>query len=221
MTPVDLLHKSASIRGEHAMEAVPTSVNYVDTYLTMVLTSAGPRFVSPRDLGSTIIVRRVGNLYYDRSFAQLFAKELILSQGRLQPALIRCIVHAEEGGNLATSIMPLHGKSMWCVAADIFGSPHMQGRMAGLLTSLHNRGELQCIALDGHVKVCLAIMGQLRPSEAAKRPSSAAYPDRNHMRKILTVRGISGAVLALWPILEEEAECIHDLYTRSVHGALV
>ena len=50
------------------------------------------------------------------------------------------------------------------------------------------------MSIDGHVKICLGIDGQVSPHEAAKRP---AISDCAHLRTILTIRGRTGPVLGV------------------------
>ena len=49
----------------------------------MLLTAAGPRFVC-KDIGSgAAAARRVGNVFYDRGFADVFLRHLVQTGGRM------------------------------------------------------------------------------------------------------------------------------------------
>ena len=77
--------------------------------------------------------------------------------------------------------------------------------MAWSLDILQQHGEFESVSVDGACKICMRIMGQHTQAFAAKRPNTAAFPDEEHQRRILTFRGASGAVLALAPTLGESA----------------
>ena len=57
--------------------------------------------------------------------------------------------------------------------------------------------------MDGTVKVCLAIMGQASGASIRKDADAAAMPEEAHLRRLVTVRGRSGSVLALLLVREE------------------
>ena len=57
--------------------------------------------------------------------------------------------------------------------------------------------------MDGTVKVCLAIMGQASGASIRKDADAAAMPEEAHLRRLVTVRGRSGSVLAMMLVREE------------------
>ena len=62
--------------------------------------------------------------------------------------------------------------------------------------------EFQYLSIDGTMKCALPVLGQAswRASKATR--DAAPFDDESAMRKVLTVRGCSSAVLAMVPVQE-------------------
>ena len=75
--PMELLARSASLMRESICPALSPTVNYIDKDIRLLLTACGPKYVNAFALGDALPARRVGYLFYDRSFANLFFKELV------------------------------------------------------------------------------------------------------------------------------------------------
>ena len=86
-----------------------------------------------------------------------------------------------------------------------FGQIYAQCSLSEHLQEFSKEGEFHTLSMDCTVKIALATIGQASQAHVRKRPSTAAFTESEHRRKVLTVRGLTGAVLLLSPVREESA----------------
>ena len=204
--PLDLLTRSAAMLRSSVVPALPDNITAVDRRIRLVLTGAGPVYMNVAALGKSVMVRRVGNLHYTRCFANLFWRELCMAKGRLAEALTRVQLHVSTLGCELGNLLPQHSKIMWKVAQDMFALAPVRDLTAGFFRELLEHEEFETLSMDGTVKICLGIMGQAGAAVVRKDADAAAMPEASHLRKLVTVRGRSGAVLALRLVREESAD---------------
>ena len=203
--PMDLLTRSAALLRSWIRPPLQHNKNAIDRSIRLVLTATGPVYANVEALGTSMFVRRVGNLFYTRCFGNILLRELVMSKGRLAEALTRLQTHACAAGSEVTNLYPGHGASMWAVAQDVFGLEPVCELFAGFYAQLLAREEFETLAMDGTVKVCLAIMGQAGAAAIREDACAAAMTEEEHFRRLVTVRGRSGAVLALRLVREESS----------------
>ena len=63
--------------------------------------------------------------------------------------------------------------------------------------------EYRVLAMDGTMKVCMGLRGQTRPGRTSNSSSPSALEPEEQVRRVLTVRGCTGALLGLEMIQEE------------------
>ena len=63
-----------------------SKVNNINKFVRLVLTETGPQYHNAVTVGSDVPVRRVGNLFYTKGFANLLFRELMMTKGRLEEA---------------------------------------------------------------------------------------------------------------------------------------
>ncbi|CAJ1423131.1 unnamed protein product, partial [Effrenium voratum] len=136
-------------------------------------------------------VRRCGNLYYTRAFGE---KLLMLD--------------SVNAGNMLTNLLPTHTSSWWPLVEDVFNSPACDQLLTSLLDEAAENQEFQCLSIDGTFRVCLSIMGQAKFNEPKSSRENAAFQDKESLRRVLTVRGRSGAVLAMSAVPGESSDDI-------------
>ena len=95
----DYLSRSAAQLRTTAQPSPSASVNHVDNHLRLTLSGDGPMFLAEDSVRRSPPHRRVGNLYYDRDFAQCFARHLLLTGRRLQSALNSVQLEQHLAGN--------------------------------------------------------------------------------------------------------------------------
>ena len=73
----------------------------IDRHIRLVLRASGPEYINCEIVGQTPMLRRVRNIYYDHSFADLLLREMILNHGQAAwhcKDCISCIVlHSNNG----------------------------------------------------------------------------------------------------------------------------
>ena len=80
--PTRLLQQSASLLQENVQPELSNSVNKIDKHMRLVLDSSGPRYVHAACIGKELCVRRVRNLYYTHSFADMLLREAVLNHAQ-------------------------------------------------------------------------------------------------------------------------------------------
>ena len=82
-TSRNLLCESAALLRETVKPPLASTCNHIDKSLRLVFDAAGPSYVNEECIGQTLSVRRVRNLYYTQSFADLLIREMILSHAQV------------------------------------------------------------------------------------------------------------------------------------------
>ena len=101
----------------------------------MPLTASGPRFVC-KDIGSrAVAARRVGNVFYDRGFADVFLRHLMQTGGRMLNRL-QCDIQLQSC-QLGHTLLE-HPKTMWPVAEDIVRSPDVSAWKSAVYDGLRS-----------------------------------------------------------------------------------
>ena len=143
----------------------------IDKVIRLVLTEKGPVYVNKDAVGTTILVRRVGNMLYTCGFANLLLREMTMSKGRLQEALNRIQLHVCLAGCELSNLFPTNGKVMWRLAQDVFELSPVRNLMRCFMDQMHAHAEFETITVDATVKICMAIMGQASGAEIRKDPT--------------------------------------------------
>ena len=76
------LQKSAALLRDSIGCAITSQQNDIDRRVRLVLTGEGPVYRSLSSLGTTFNVKRVRNLYYEQSFADLVLQEMVLCNAK-------------------------------------------------------------------------------------------------------------------------------------------
>jgi len=71
------------------------------------------------------------------------------------------------------------------------------------MQSLVETGEFESISIDATMRVCMTVLGQTSWRARKEERDQAAFDDGSSLRKVLTVRGLSGAVLSLTAVPAE------------------
>ena len=72
--------------------------------------------------------------------------------------------------------------------------------------TLENNDEWHYISIDATLKICMKLAGQASYRASKVERNAAPFGDEVAWRKILTVRGRSGAVLLMTPLKSEKSE---------------
>ena len=107
----------------------------VDREYRVLLIASGPRFVR-KDIGTgAVAARRVGNVFCDRGFADVFLRHLMQTGGRMHMPMNRLQCDIQLQGCKLGHLLPEHTKTMWPVAEDIVRSPDVSAWRTALRTA--------------------------------------------------------------------------------------
>ncbi len=82
-----------------------------------------------------------------------------------------------------------------------------------LLQHLADKGEYESLSIDATMRCTLSILGQTRPHHI--RPGAAFAPEECK-RRVLTVRGRTGAVVAMEAMPREDVKAYMDVFRSTV-----
>lgn len=120
-----------------------------------------------------------------------------------------------------SNLFPTHTQHWWPIVEDIFTSTAVQSMLASLSLTLEAASEYTCISIDATLKVAMCIKGQASYRASAAVRNQACFGDDEAFRRILTVRGQTGAVLAMRLVKGEDAQevarCLCDSLPSSSH----
>lgn len=74
----DFLFRSASLMARNCAPPLSHRQTYIDREVRLLFTAGGPVYVNKAAFGTTIFARRVLNIYYDKSFAEVLYREVVL-----------------------------------------------------------------------------------------------------------------------------------------------
>ena len=235
--PARLLQQSASVLQKTVQPEVSNSMNRIDKHIRLVLDCSGPRYVNAECIGSDLCVRRVRNLYYTHSFADMILREAVLNHAqvpwfvfivysvsellyeiitililridakpKVRSMVTRCHMQAIDQGSRITTMFPTNSRQWHPIMEDVAFSDAFELKLSEMTTCLERNDEWHYISMDATMKICLKVMGQESYRASKDRREAAPFPDEIAFRRVLTVRGRSGAVLLLHPLQGEASE---------------
>ncbi|CAE6958368.1 unnamed protein product [Symbiodinium sp. CCMP2456] len=207
-TSCSLLCESAALLRETVKPPLASTCNHIDKHLRLVFDAAGPSYMNGECIEQKLSVRRVRNLYYTQSFADLLMREMILSHAQVRTIMTRCHMAARQSGNRISKLLPTHGRHWLPMLEDITTSPSFKQRIEKMkMTSVFEKDEeWTYISMDATLKLCLKLKRQEPHRAPADVRNAAPFGDEVGWRRLLTVRGRSGAVLLLHPLQSGSSE---------------
>ncbi|CAE7650574.1 unnamed protein product [Symbiodinium sp. CCMP2592] len=213
------LQESARLMAATVVPPPCTSRNYVDKTIRLLFKSSGPEYINVSELGKTVVARRVRNIYYDKSFAEMLFQEVLMHHVQVRATWPRLHLRAHEAGNQLSSLYPTHTRHWWPLLEDVAYSAAVQTKMNEMLDVLLENKEWLYVSVDATLKTCLKLKGQesYRAPKAAR--NAAPFPDATAWRRLLTARGRTGAVLLMVPLATEKAEHVVEQFQLSFSAA--
>jgi hypothetical protein len=184
-----------------------------DRATALVLGATGPFYVPKRTLHKADF-RRVGNYYYTKDFAVRIFRDALLSDARVEQVRVRAAARAQEHGCELVSFLPRMAVAWEALLSDVFYSPHVVKLLDGYKTECEAHTEYKSISIDATVKPSFALLGQAPyvAMKAVKADQAVSVGDQRH--GVLSLRGRTGAVLALAPIQSEASRNIKDAFSQ-------
>ena len=127
----------------------------------------------------------------------------------------RCHMAAIERGSTLSTLLPREVQHWLPMLEGVAFSEAFSDKLGQMTEALEERDEWHFISMDATVKVCLKLLGQESYRASKDTRNAAPFGDDTAWRRLLTVRGRTGAVLLLHPLQDESATQIVDaLSTR-------
>ena len=114
--------------------------------------------------------------------------------------LPRLRIKAHEADNKLSSLLPNHARYWLPLLEDVLQLPAFQKQARALRTAMEDGNEWKYVSTDAILKVCLKLLGQASYRAFRQERESAPLGDEYAFRRLLTVRGRSGAVLMMKPL---------------------
>ncbi len=182
----------------------------IDKYVALLLTKVGPRLVNKNDLYDKSLYRRVGHTYYDREFAETFIREALINNGRMRPVRARFLTLCVEAHNEMACMLPRNVRGWLDLLEDVLQSPTVDGLMDKLHREcIAHREYLHC-SMDASIRCLMRVRGQANYRSPAAIRDAAPIPDSDAKRRVLTIRGRTGACLAMGLVTGEGADDIAE-----------
>ena len=119
---------------------------------------------------------------------------------------------AMKCGNKLATLLPPDVRHWLPMLEDITMSPAFKEKTSVMSKHLEANKEWVYLSMDATLKVCLKLRGQASYRASAQERQDAPFPDDVAWRRLLTVRGKSGAVL---PLQSEKSEYIVSALTEN------
>jgi hypothetical protein len=110
-------------------------------------------------------------------------------------------------------LYPSHAHHWWPLIEDVFMSNHVKEIGENIFKSLERNGEFLSLSVDATLKVCTTIQGQASHRAPAAVRNAACFDDESSLRRVLTIRGRTGAVVGMVPISHEDANRVAATFT--------
>ena len=144
---------------------------------------------------------------------------LLCSPWQVKTIWPRLMLDSVGAHNELTNLLPSHTSSWWPIIEDVFSSPPCLALTESLLARAVEHNECDYLSIDGTFRICLPILGQARFNAPAHEREAAPISDSDSVRRVITVRGRTGAVLGLVPAMSEAAEelrrCLQTALTEN------
>ena len=203
----DLLQEAASILRTTVKPALPQkSMTCIDKLIRLLLTERGPVYVHRDAIGSAVVARRVGYIFYTMEFAQALWREAVLCKCKFREILDRFRVRAADALNPLVHILP--NKSRWHgLVEDVWDSPPVREWKRSAESQLIRNHEYFVLSVDTSVKKCFPILGQIPPhARAAEYPPP--FEGEHALKEIVSVLGRTSAVVLLEAVPSKADEVV-------------
>ena len=161
-------------------------------------------------------VRRVGNFYYDLDFALLIFRNCLLASGSITQTMCRVTQSLASAGCETTALLPSMS-GLWAkLLEDVFYSPGVEKCLASYLDVCHEHSEFESLSIDCTFRLAMSLQGQVSYRAPAAVRLMSALPQDDALHAVLSVRGKTGAVVALVPLYREKSELVRDALQSSL-----
>lgn len=200
----DLLQRSATLLRRTVRPPLSSAQKDIDKNIRLILTAEGPEYRNMQIVSTSSSYRRVRNLYYTKGFAEMLKEEVLLSGARAKTLLPHLVRKAMGCGNELTSLYPTHVSCWWPIIEDIFTSPAVVKLTERILAKYVETEELEYLSMDSTLKCTMPLLGQSHPLAPVGIRLLDAFQGEAAIKRVLTVRGRTGAVAGMFPLAKED-----------------
>ena len=222
--PSGLLRQSASLmRSWLGHSALPGAdkENLLDRELVLCLTGEGPKYLGAEMVKDSGLYRTVGYVWYDRDFARIFFGEMIRANGKAKAIATNLIHQFLSTGCQVVFLPPRKASTVYLkLVEDIMDSPVVTAWKEKLVFQCLEHREFAHLSMDATVRMAMRIKGQGNYREPKTQRAQYLVGDSEAKRRILTIRGRTGGVLVLNPVVSEASEHVKDLLLAEVPGSV-
>ena len=129
------------------------------------------------------------NVYYDKTFAEMLYRELVLHHANVKSVWGRLHLRCIEAGNELSNLLPTHTQHWWPIVEDVFTSTAVRNLLASLQLTFEAASEYTCISIDATLKVAMCIKGQGNYRASAAVRNDACFGDDEALRRVLNCEG--------------------------------
>ena len=108
------------------------------------------------------------------------------------------MLDAVRHGSALANLLPSHTSRWWPLVEDVFESARCKALRSSIDAECVANKEYISISIDGTFRICLTILGQKPFNVKKKLREEAAFKDSESIRRVITVRGRTGAVVAMF-----------------------
>ena len=219
--PQQLLHQSASLMrswlGASDSKGVSDALddcrrkNSIDDELVLCLTGEGPKYMCESIVHSSGGYRCVGHTWYDMDFANIFLPEMVRCNGQAKEMAASLMHFFLMKGCPVVFLLPRKATTVYLkIMEDIMSSPLILATQEKLMSECMEHCEWVHLSMDGTVRMAMRVKGQGNYREPKEVRESYVVGDAEAKRRILTIRGRTGAVLMMDPVKSEGAKDVME-----------
>jgi hypothetical protein len=214
----DYLARTARLLRDMIAPAELSRLGKIDNSLRLVQGRAGPFYV----LKETVLgmgLRRVGNVFFTREFAHALFTDSMLCRGSVRGAVDRATLRYQEAGGQLASLLPQRRDTWERLVEDVYYSPRVEALLFRCMQQCEEHTEMQVLSMDCTMRVCMGLLAQATYRHARAIRCVQALPAEEALHAVCTVRGRTGAVVAIQPVHTESAEELANVLRRSLTDA--
>ena len=198
-----------------------TTSRHVDKQIAMVLDREGPTFMNSSSVSSNSMIRSVGGSLYTVGFAQLVLRESLVLYGRAKPLRTRLLQRFLEAGNDLCHLLPTRVDTWLMLLEDVFSSFMITTLRSSLISECLQHNEFIHLSIDGTLRCAMRTKGQANYRASAAIRASAPITDEHAWRRVITIRGRTGATLGMFLARSESAPDISSCMLQNVDEAVL
>jgi len=118
-------------------------------------------------------------------------------------------------------MLPVNVRTWVAIIADIMESPMVESEFKRLLQECFHHREFTHLSIDATLRCAMRIRGQAPYRASKAERAAAAIDDENALRRVLTIRGRTGAPLCMETIKGESADDVAGWLCGHVEGNIL